>query len=153
MEERIVVQTRAPKLPPVAKQSMTVETRVSFPPRLGSARIRTPFQEEVGPSSQSKSAISNEVRPKLHPIHQAIAWQSLLKANPRPSQATLARRAKVSEPTMTRHLRLLRLAPEIQQWLLGLKTPGELRCFSLNKMMTLVALPFNEQRRRMAAMR
>jgi hypothetical protein len=54
---------------------------------------------------------------------------------------------------MTRHLGLLKLVPEMQTFLLSLKTASELWKFSLNKMSALAHPQTEEQRRYFATMK
>ena len=88
----------------------------------------------------------------VHPLHRALAWQRKLAANTELTQRALARRERVTGATVTYHLKLLGLVPDIQTFLLGLKTAKEIRRFSLRKMMVLAELPDDVQRRRFAAL-
>ncbi len=53
---------------------------------------------------------------------------------------------------MSYYLKLLRLAPQIQKFLLTLKTAHDVRCFSLRKMIALAEFGHDTQRKRFAQM-
>jgi len=115
------------------------------------ATILAPFHEEVVlPASETPGP--NPEEKLLHPLERAREWQRLLSRNPRLTQAMLARKAGVTAATITYHLRLLDLAPEIQEFLTGLKSQKSLRRFSLRRMKALATLDHAAQRKAFAAM-
>jgi DNA invertase Pin-like site-specific DNA recombinase len=81
----------------------------------------------------------------LHPLHRALRWGLRLRTEPSLKRITLAREEQVCPATITHHLKLLRLAPEIQVKLLGVTTQADLEKYSLNKMKALADLPVQEQ--------
>ncbi len=154
MEEKIVVERNESHEPPPAQRALTLEPRVVFRSwgRSPSAVIVAPFREEFRAAKPAADA-HDEPPTVVHPIHRALAWQRKLAANPDVTQSALARRERVTGATLTYHLKLLSLVPEIQAFLLRLKTAPEFRRFSLRKMMVLAELSADAQRRRFAAMR
>lgn len=55
--------------------------------------------------------------------------------------------------TLTYHLKLLKLAPEIQGFLKGLSEPADLRRYSLRRMKSLAELSVTAQRDQFSMMR
>ena len=80
-------------------------------------------------------------------------WKRKHVADSTVSQAEFARRVGVTAATFSYHLKLLKLAPEIQEFLLALKSPQDVRRFSLRRMKSLAELDRDEQRRAFARMR
>jgi hypothetical protein len=153
LEERVVVEHRSQARPiAVAKRMLTLDSRVAMGQP---AEVLSPFREELGVrSGPVPKATKPEPEVTLpNPLRRAVAWQRQLDRNPSLSRAQLARNTGASGPTMTRHLDLLKLVPEIQTFLLALKTASDLRKFSLNKMSALAHLQPDEQRRCFATMK
>ena len=96
-------------------------------------------------TSRAKGNSSPEEIQQLHPLHRALKWGKRLRSEPALKRIVLAREEKVCPATITHHLRLLQLAPEIQTRLLGITTRSDLEKYSLNKMKALAALPVHEQ--------
>lgn len=143
MEERVVIDRARRTNQPLAKPVVVFETALS----LSTARvtIHAPFRAEVGAlrprSAQGKSVIAP------HPLRLALAWAKKLATVAAPNHAALARRLGISEPTICRHLQLLRLVPEIREQWLGLTDASQLHLCSLNKMVALTRLEPEAQRR------
>ncbi|OAM90030.1 hypothetical protein OH491_19065 [Termitidicoccus mucosus] len=144
MEERVVVRVREARLAPITHRVMTIDSRVNLGSSQRPTRILTPFNEVL--AAASATSVTRKEPAIRHLLHLAIAWQRKLENKPDMSHAALARRKKVSEPTVSRTLQMLRLLPEIQAILLQLKQRSDLRRYSLNKMVALAALPPEEQR-------
>jgi DNA invertase Pin-like site-specific DNA recombinase len=153
MEERVIVRRRADSPSPLAQRPITLVIRVALwarrqPP---TATILAPFHEEVMlPASETPGP--NPEEKLLHPLERAREWQRQLSRNPRLTQAMLARKTGVTAATITYHLRLLDLVPEIQEFLTGLKSKKSLRRFSLRRMKALATLDHAAQRKAFAAM-
>jgi hypothetical protein len=62
----------------------------------------------------------------------------------------LAEEENLSPASITQQLKLLLLADDIQAHLLNLTDERDVKRFSLNRLLTLAALPLDEQRRRFA---
>ena len=152
LEERVVVEHRRQARPiAVAKRMLTLDSRVAMG---HPAEVLSPFREELGARSRpAPKAAAPEPVVAPNPMRRAGAWQRQLDRNSTLSRAQLARDSGASGPTMTRHLDLLKLTPEIQAFLLSLKTASELRMFSLNKMSVLAHLQPDEQQRCIAMMK
>lgn len=153
MEERVIVRRSADSPSPLAQRPITLVIRVALwarrqPPI---ATILVPFHEEVVLPA-SETAGPNPGEKLRHPLERAREWQRLLARNPRLTQARLARKAGVTAATITYHLRLLDLVPEIQEFLTGLKSPQSLRRFSLRRMKALAVLDHAAQRKAFATM-
>lgn len=72
-----------------------------------------------------------------HPIHRALIWSRRLTNEPALSKFTLAKQSGVAPGTVTHHLKLLQLAPQIQTFLLNITSPADLQLYSLNRMKAL----------------
>jgi hypothetical protein len=150
MEERIIIEQKQRIQEPLAKPVVTVDTALVL--TASRATISTPFHEEVG-APRRQISVTGKAPAVSHPLRRAIAWDKKLAVSSAPSHAAFARRAGISGPTLTRHLQLLRLLPEIREFLLGLSTAGELRRFSLNRMSALARLDPDVQRERWTRLR
>jgi hypothetical protein len=149
MEERIVVEKNGRASSPIGKPVVTIDATLSM--SASRATIQSPFQHEVG--APRRAPASTERNPEVpHALRQAMAWQKQLSSSKAGSHADFARRIGISAPTLTRHLQLLRLAPEIRSHWLGLHTAADLRRFSLNRMGDLARLDVDRQRERWAQM-
>jgi hypothetical protein len=112
--------------------------------------IVAPFREEFragGTAPETKPPTNG-----AHPLHRALKWQRKLSADPKLSQVKLARKERVTGATVTYYLKLLRLAPQIQEFLLTLKTAQDVRPFSLRKMIALAEFGHDTQQKRFARM-
>lgn len=148
MEERVVVRVREARLAPINRRVMMLQSRLNLGGPRQPTRILTPFAETLG--ALPAAPPSRKAPEWRHPLHRALTWQRKLEGNPAMSHAALARKMGVSEPTVSRTLRMLRLLPEIQEILLRLKRREDLHHCSLNKVVALSALPPEAQRREFA---
>jgi hypothetical protein len=149
MEQEIVIETRDD-----SKHSTAAPVR--FDPvvelqtmgRTPSVTVLSPFCVTLT-ASRTAPDLSEAAAPAAgrHAIHRAKAWSRELARSAGLSQAELARREQVTPVTLTYHLKLLQLAPEIQQVLLGAVTLADLRLFSLRRMKALADLPIPAQRK------
>jgi DNA invertase Pin-like site-specific DNA recombinase len=106
------------------------------------------------PSEQDAATPPGEGERKYqHAIHRALAWQMLRAKQPRQTTAEFARSVGVSVATVDFHFRLLKLAPEIQAFLLKLTDRASIRRFGLMRLQGLLGLDANAQRVQFAAMR
>ena len=108
----------------------------------GASVISAPFQYRVLSNSGKSEAPAAAPR---HAIHRAIEWQRELKHDPTLLKQAIAMREDVTPGFISHHLKLLRLAPEIQDFLRELKDPDAVRYYSLRKMRRLAELPTNGQ--------
>jgi DNA invertase Pin-like site-specific DNA recombinase len=90
--------------------------------------------------------------PVQHSLHRARAWQRRLEAEPALNRVKLAAAEGLTPGAITHHMKLLQLAPAIQERLLNVTTSAELRRFSQNRMKALAEFPADEQLRRFAAL-
>jgi hypothetical protein len=143
MEERIVVEKNGRASSPIGKPVISIDASLSM--TTSRASIHSPFLHEIGTPRQNpvRTEATSDVR---HPLRLAMMWQKRLTSGKVASHAALARQIGISGPTLTRHLQLLRLAPEIREAWLAMTSAVELRCFSLNRMVKLSGLDFGRQR-------
>ena len=153
MEERVLVQTKPNRrlLPPSRVLSLEMKCAIAPAGADVPVVILKPFRQEIAPTPRTAvKAVSEAPR---HPLHRALAWHRQLANKPSLTQAMLAKSERIAPGTLTHHMKLLQLAPDIQSFLLGLKTKDELRRFSLNRMKALADLPHRQQLRGFSAMR
>jgi len=84
--------------------------------RVGMLRLPAIVREQDGDSSLEIALIENLQREDLNPIEEAQAYEKLIVEFGL-TQEEVARRVGKSRVTITNMLRLLRLPPEVQQWI------------------------------------
>jgi hypothetical protein len=89
----------------------------------------------------------------IHPIVRALKWQRLIDEKAVPHRFALAKHVGCTPGAVTKMLKMIKLVPEIQEFLAGLKTRPELWHFSLTRMGTLAGLTPEMQRVAFATMR
>ncbi|MDI1334569.1 MAG: recombinase family protein [Lacunisphaera sp.] len=153
MEQKVVVQarpkTRGP-LPPVRLLCLEMRCSIARTNAPDPIAILAPFRRAISPTQEPVAKVIQGA--PSHPLQRALEWQRQLAAKPSLTQAVLAKNAGVAPGTLTHHLKLLQLAPDIQTFLITLKTEQELRQFSLNRMKALADLPQRQQLKRFAEM-
>ncbi len=146
MEECVVVETQGSKVPAPPARLLGLDMKFASVTRSGGPTVvLTPLRLEVGPL-QRHPAVALEPGGR-HPIHRALAWQRKLSTNPGLTQRRLAAQEHVAAGTLTHHLKLLQLAPEVRIFLLNLHTSADLRAFSLNRMKAFAEIPPDRQLR------
>lgn len=152
MEERVVGTAPANRTPmPVSARSVNFEAQVDFTNAArGEVEIVAPFHQVVQVRTamrplkpEPKQEIAGRIR---HPIHDVLKWQAKIEKGEYRNRAELARRLGVSRAAVTRVMRMLELAPEIREFLIGLTTADEIRHFSARRMGELASLSVSRQR-------
>jgi DNA invertase Pin-like site-specific DNA recombinase len=144
MEDRVVVSRKTAE-PPISSRPVTVSMRLSIrtQARPAVARITKPFAEEVSQLPRPGDVVSlpqREASSPVNPLTRALAWKQMLLRDPELTRPKLAERLGVTEATFSYYMKLLDLAPEIQDFMLALNKAEELDKFSLRKMKSLAAL-------------
>jgi hypothetical protein len=103
-------------------------------------KIVSPIQAELGVNRPTTNAIAIPVQ---HPIHRAIRWHAELARGD--SMRMLAARENVSAALICTHLKLLRLAPSIQEFIRGLATPAAIGLYSFRKLTVIAKLEAADQ--------
>lgn len=132
MESSVIVRSRTPPQPPLRDRPLVIDTQVV---------LTAPPPEKKTPSEKPTPSFR-------HPIHRALSWHRLLEKHPELSHAEFARKHGISAPTLSRHLQLLQLVPEIRDRLLALRTAIEARHCSLNRLVPLSTLSPDQQLRK-----
>ncbi|MFM8533880.1 MAG: recombinase zinc beta ribbon domain-containing protein, partial [Acidimicrobiia bacterium] len=156
MEENIVVNRSAGPGSPAANAPLTLESRLIFQSigRAPKAIIVAPFNEEFQENRlAAKAGQTPASATGSHPLIRALDWAKRLRADVGLTQAALARQQGVTAATLTYHLKLLKLAPEIQAHVKGLSAPADLRRYSLRRLKALAGLNVTTQRDQFAKMR
>ena len=156
MEEQVVVDRSSGPGSSPATAPLTLESRLIFQSmgRAPKAILVAPFNEEF---LDSRPTAKIEPAPAIatgkHPVLRALGWARRLRGDASLTQAALARLEGVTAVTLTYHLKLLKLAPEIQAFLKGLSEPADLRRYSLRRMKSLAELSVTAQRDQFSKMR
>ncbi|MBP6506427.1 MAG: recombinase family protein [Opitutaceae bacterium] len=150
MEERLVVDAAGRERLSAARAARPLLLQAEVAVRqLGGAALVSPFARELLGNQRSVRPRS-VVAPVQHPLHRARAWQRRLAAEPKLRRIDLAKAEGLTPGAVTHYLKLMELAPAIQERLLNVTTPAELRRFSLNRMKALAELLPSEQLLRFA---
>jgi DNA invertase Pin-like site-specific DNA recombinase len=143
MERDVVIDDRTLREEPFAGRCVEIETRVVLRPK-GWVEIVAPFCFELGERSERQGPIKLHPKSAEHPIHRATRWQNRYVGM---GVRSIAAKEKVSPSLVSLHLKLLRLAPEIQIFSRELTSPQAIRHFSLRR---LAALAMGDQDRQLA---
>jgi hypothetical protein len=156
MEEQVVVDRSSGPGSSPATAPLTLESRFIFQSmgRAPKAILVAPFNEEFldnRPTAKIEPSPANAAG--KHPVLRALGWARRLRGDASLTQAALARLEGVTAVTLTYHLKLLKLAPEIQAFLKRLSEPADLRRYSLRRMKSLAELSVPAQRDQFSKMR
>jgi hypothetical protein len=88
-----------------------------------------------------------------HAMVRALKWQALLETGAVPHRLALAKRVGCTPGAVTKVLRLLHLVPEIQEYLVGIKSENEVWHFSAKPMAQLATMAPELQRVAFAILR
>lgn len=150
MEERLMTTgTGKPSLSP--GMMITAEVALGQQGRANQSLVLTPFRcgdeqtlrvarEDVQPDAKADEKLQN-------PLLRARGWERMLALDPTLSLRGLAARAGVFAPTIVQHFKLLKLAPEIQDFVAAQRSRAALRYFSLRRLMSLAHMTAVEQRK------
>ncbi|MDI1335871.1 MAG: recombinase family protein [Lacunisphaera sp.] len=148
MEERLVIDARdRPAVPAGSVRPLVLQAEVTMLPT-GGVELLAPFTYTL---SAPRKPAAPRTKPVQHPLHRARAWQRRLAAESGLNRVKLAKEEGLTPGAITHHMKLLQLAPDIQEQLLNVTAPEDLRRFSLNRMKALAELSAEEQRRLFAA--
>lgn len=131
MERDVVIDDRTVRSPAYGQRLLEIEGQMALGWR-GRIKIVAPFQMEIDPDADAAPVVIETVK---HPIHRATKWEVELERGT--SVRALALKESVSASLVSFHLKLLRLAPEIQIFVRALSTPAEVEFFSLRKLALL----------------
>ena len=147
MEERAATQSEsAASRRTISIRGLDLGARVDFSnAQRGEITIVAPVRQTL----RLEARVRTVPIPKAeleHPIVRARKWKQWLDNDEVASRLSLAKRVGVDPAMVTRILRLAELAPEIQDYLTGLRTPGALWHFNIKALGHLAELPHEKQR-------
>lgn len=117
----------------------------------GEVTLVTPFRQTIRLEHRVRTVPA--AQPAIeHPIQKALRWHRLLESGAVSTRMALAKREGLTPGAITRIMLLLDLAPEIQQHLASLTTPGAIWHFGYRPMGNIARLSFEEQRVQFSAM-
>ncbi len=88
-----------------------------------------------------------------HAVVRAQKWQSMLETGVVPHRLALAKRVGCTPGAVTKILRMIRLVPEIQEYLASIKNENEVWHFSAKRMAQLASMEPEFQRAAFAKLR
>lgn len=150
MDERLLVAGTAR---PAVAQGMVIIAQVALGQqgRANQSLVLTPFrcgdEQTLHSGPEVAPPIAKSVEEVQNPLRRAKAWERMRILNPKLSLRRLAAREGVFPATLVQHFKLLKLAPEIQDFMAIQEEPEVLRFFSLRRLMSLAALSTSEQRK------
>jgi len=148
MEAKMVIDHRGAQGVRIERRRLTLPVTVAMP-RNGVAMIQRPFELALEPR---QLAPGGPVRECLHPLHRALAWQQLRARHPSQPMKNFAAQQQTTEATIYYHFGLLRLAPEIQAFLLELRDRESVRRYGMMPLLPLAKLEQAEQLRQFAVL-
>ena len=142
MQERVATARVEPR---VAVRALSLEGRVDFTnAQRGEVVIVAPFRQ----SFRLESRVRTIPAPKEaveHPILRAQKWQRMLARGEVGSQFALAQRIGHDPGMVSRILKMVRLTPEIQEYLARLTTSSALWYFNVKALGRIAAMPREKQ--------
>ena len=151
LEERAQKQQPSERWTPQVGQ-LDLRARVDFTNAMrGEVAITAPFSQTVRLDARVR-ALPAKAREIEHPILKALRWQRLLESGAVPTRSALAAKEGLTPGAITRIMKLLDLAPEIQRALAAMRNPGEVWHFGYRPMERLGQLPVGEQLAKFSAM-
>ena len=147
MEERAAAHAKAiPNHRAISIRGLNLDARVDFTnAQRGEVTIVAPVRQTLRLESRVRTV--PVPKPEVeHPIVRARKWQRWLEGGEVASRFALAKRVGVDPAMVTRVLKLVELAPEIQDYLAALKTPSALWHFNIKALGNLADLPGEKQR-------
>lgn len=150
LEEQLVVEKRGMRKAPMERRALTLELSLGIDAR-GGAWILQPFVHELIASRPAKRVATPVV--SRHAIHRARAWAQLRAKTPGLTLNDLAEQVGYSLASVGFHLGLLKLAPEIQGFLMRLSDRAAIQHFGMMRMLVIAKSDIAGQRAKFSALR
>jgi hypothetical protein len=133
--------------------SLSLDTRVDFKNAMhGEITLVAPVRQVVRLDQRRRMVRS--VAPKVeHPVVLAQKWQQMLLSGEVATRSELARKFRHTPSAVSRILKMVELAPDIQAYLASLTTANAVWHFGYRPLGALAQLPFDEQKARFAKLR
>ena len=132
--------------PSVSLRGLNLNARVDFKNAMrGEITIIAPFQQTLRLESRVRTVPAPKPTVE-HPMVCAQKWQRMLTSGEVGNRFALAKRVGVDPAMVTRVLKLLQLAREIQEYLATLRTPSALWYFNIKTLGGIADLPLDKQR-------
>lgn len=134
---------------------LRLDARVDFTNAMrGEIVIVAPFNQTIRLDSRVRTVPVPKPRTVVeHAMVRALKWQALLETGAVPHRLALAKRVGCTPGAVTKVLRLLQLVPEIQEYLVGIKSENEVWHFSAKHMAQLATMAPELQRVAFAILR
>jgi hypothetical protein len=144
LKERLLFRSGAPTSTPHLR-GLGLEARVDFKnASKGEVTLITPFRQTVRLSERVRMP-RVEKPEREHPIVRARKWKRMLDGGTVANRLELATRAGVDPAMVTRILRLLDLAPPIQDYLARIGTASGAWYFNIRTLGRLASMPVQAQ--------
>jgi DNA invertase Pin-like site-specific DNA recombinase len=150
MQERVASARAEPR---VAVRALSLVGKVDFTnAQRGEVAIMAPFRQSFRLEARLRTVPAPT--PKVeHAVVRAQRWQQLLKNGELPNRTALAKWAGLTPGAVTRILKLIELAPDIQAYLASLRTANAVWHFGIKPVGKLADWSFEKQRFLFAKMR
>jgi DNA invertase Pin-like site-specific DNA recombinase len=147
MEERAAAQSEsAASRRAISIRGLDLGARVDFSnAQRGEITITAPVRRTIRLESRVRTVPTPQPVAE-HAIIRARQWKRWLDSGEVASRFALAKRTGVDPAMVTRILKLVELAPEIQDYLASLRTPSALWHFNIRTLGNLSNLPVDKQR-------
>lgn len=127
-------------------RGLNLDAKVDFTnAQRGEVTITAPFRQTL--RLDARVRVVRPSAPKVeHPILRAQKWHQMLEDGRVLNRFALAKRVEVDPAMVTRTLKLMQLAPEIQEYLATLRTPSALWYFNIKALGKMADFPLEKQR-------
>lgn len=127
-------------------RGLNLDAKVDFTnAQRGEVTIIAPFRQTL--RLDARVRVVRPAAPKVeHPILRAQKWHQMLEDGRVLNRFALAKRVEVDPAMVTRTLKLMQLAPEIQEYLAALRTPSALWYFNIKALGRMADFPLEKQR-------
>jgi DNA invertase Pin-like site-specific DNA recombinase len=143
MQERTAAAQVEPR---VAARGLSLNGTVDFTnAQCGEVVIVAPFQRAIRLESRVRTVPPPQAKVE-HAVVRAQRWHKMLQNGKFLNRVALAKWAGLTPGAVTRILKMIELAPDIQEYLALLRTKTELRHLAINPLGKLAELPVERQR-------
>ena len=156
MEERAAAQTESVQSRrAISIRGLNLDARVDFTnAQRGEVTIVAPVRQTLRLESRVRTVPQPKPRKVIeHAVVRAQKWQAMLETGVVPHRFALAKRVGCTPGAVTKILKMIRLVPEIQEYLAAIKNENEAWHFSAKRMAQLASMAPEFQRAAFAKLR
>ncbi len=156
MEERAAAQAKTiPNHRAISIRGLNLGAQVDFSnAQRGEVTILAPVRQALRLESRVRTVPQLKPRKAIeHAVVRAQRWQAMLETGVVPHRFALAKRVGCTPGVVTKILKMIRLVPEIQEYLVAIKNENEAWHFSAKRMAQLASMTLEFQRAAFARLR